>query len=100
MLGTAGFAGLGSGGCSTVSHGAEAQRERMGNQPDVGGFCRNGKTATHPRSRHREELDDQNHRTARSEEHTSELQSPYDLVCRLLLEKKKYKGTVEDCAVE
>src|SRR5437867_9556578 len=28
---------------------------------------------------------------ARSEEHTSELQSPYDLVCRLLLEKKKRK---------
>src|SRR5437867_7181979 len=26
----------------------------------------------------------------RSEEHTSELQSPYDIVCRLLLEKKKY----------
>src|SRR5207248_6415405 len=26
----------------------------------------------------------------RSEEHTSELQSPYDLVCRLLLEKKKH----------
>src|SRR5207248_10095145 len=31
--------------------------------------------------------------TARSEEHTSELQSPYDLVCRLLLEKKKKKRT-------
>src|SRR5207248_11467593 len=29
----------------------------------------------------------------RSEEHTSELQSPYDLVCRLLLEKKKNKTT-------
>src|SRR5690348_18217979 len=28
-------------------------------------------------------------RTARSEEHTSELQSPVHLVCRLLLEKKK-----------
>src|SRR5437867_7261550 len=28
----------------------------------------------------------------RSEEHTSELQSPYDLVCRLLLEKKKMQG--------
>src|SRR5437867_9315406 len=29
----------------------------------------------------------------RSEEHTSELQSPYDLVCRLLLEKKnRYKS--------
>src|SRR5207248_4704511 len=27
----------------------------------------------------------------RSEEHTSELQSPYDLVCRLLLEKKNQK---------
>src|SRR5207248_9771704 len=27
-------------------------------------------------------------REDRSEEHTSELQSPYDLVCRLLLEKK------------
>src|SRR6266705_5483285 len=31
------------------------------------------------------------HRCGRSEEHTSELQSPYDLVCRLLLEKKKKK---------
>src|SRR5207248_10091921 len=30
---------------------------------------------------------------ARSEEHTSELQSPYDLVCRLLLEKKNKKNT-------
>src|SRR5690349_23339696 len=30
---------------------------------------------------------------ARSEEHTSELQSRRDLVCRLLLEKKKIKNT-------
>src|SRR5438067_8270162 len=29
------------------------------------------------------------HRPGRSEEHTSELQSRFDLVCRLLLEKKK-----------
>src|SRR5256885_8369586 len=28
----------------------------------------------------------------RSEEHTSELQSPCNLVCRLLLEKKKMRG--------
>src|SRR5207249_9740435 len=28
--------------------------------------------------------------TPRSEEHTSELQSRFDLVCRLLLEKKKH----------
>src|SRR5207248_7024625 len=27
---------------------------------------------------------------SRSEEHTSELQSPYDLVCRLLLEKNNH----------
>src|SRR2546426_7781293 len=30
-------------------------------------------------------------RKARSEEHTSELQSPCNLVCRLLLEKKKHR---------
>src|SRR5437868_11517027 len=38
-------------------------------------------------------------RPARSEEHTSELQSRFDLVCRLLLEKKKtykiYKLSIE-----
>src|SRR5437763_8536930 len=32
---------------------------------------------------------------ARSEEHTSELQSPMYLVCRLLLEKKKKKQQAE-----
>src|SRR5438876_5663293 len=31
----------------------------------------------------------------RSEEHTSELQSPVHLVCRLLLEKKKKKQTTK-----
>src|SRR5256885_11867477 len=31
--------------------------------------------------------------TTRSEEHTSELQSPCNLVCRLLLEKKKIINT-------
>src|SRR5437867_10207369 len=35
-----------------------------------------------------------NSRYKRSEEHTSELQSPYDLVCRLLLEKKYNKPSV------
>src|SRR5256885_5563699 len=33
--------------------------------------------------------------SARSEEHTSELQSPCNLVCRLLLEKKKKKKNKE-----
>src|SRR5438105_8926682 len=32
----------------------------------------------------------------RSEEHTSELQSRVDLVCRLLLEKKKNKNVITD----
>src|SRR5207248_9699458 len=32
----------------------------------------------------------------RSEEHTSELQSPYELVCRLLLEKKKKRSNSDN----
>ena len=35
-------------------------------------------------------LDDVGVGVLRSEEHTSELQSPDHLVCRLLLEKKKF----------
>src|SRR5207248_5971747 len=37
-------------------------------------------------------------RAIRSEEHTSELQSPYDLVCRLLLEKKNTSPTSSTCS--
>src|SRR2546426_3026812 len=36
--------------------------------------------------------------TDRSEEHTSELQSPCNLVCRLLLEKKKKTRTIRAVA--
>src|SRR5574340_1853123 len=36
----------------------------------------------------------------RSEEHTSELQSPKDIVCRLLLEKKKKKRPVSESTAE
>src|SRR5688572_31192809 len=36
------------------------------------------------------------HGPGRSEEHTSELQSQSNLVCRLLLEKKKKKSTKSD----
>src|SRR3989454_4450651 len=38
--------------------------------------------------------------STRSEEHTSELQSPCNLVCRLLLEKKKKSLTRESCLEE
>src|SRR5947208_17175882 len=40
-------------------------------------------------SRQPKQTGDQHHCARRSEEHTSELQSPDHLVCRLLLEKKK-----------
>src|SRR6266704_6897109 len=43
----------------------------------------------HPR--HHADAGRANQHPARSEEHTSELQSRFDLVCRLLLEKKKQK---------
>src|SRR5438034_8186014 len=43
----------------------------------------------HPWERHRAKCE-----PARSEEHTSELQSHSDLVCRLLLEKKKKKKQI------
>src|SRR5689334_23996049 len=39
-------------------------------------------------------------RAARSEEHTSELQSQFHLVCRLLLEKKKKKQQRKNIHIE
>src|SRR5437868_10654674 len=39
---------------------------------------------------------DHEHAESRSEEHTSELQSRFDLVCRLLLEKKKKKNYIHN----
>src|SRR5206468_4441870 len=50
------------------------------------GHRRSGHPARQPRARG---VRGEGGRTARSEEHTSELQSRSDLVCRLLLEKKK-----------
>src|SRR5256885_5235558 len=43
------------------------------------------------RGRHHRKPPAAHHGAVRSEEHTSELQSPCNLVCRLLLEKKKTK---------
>src|SRR5690348_18086458 len=63
--------------------------------------CRSGSFAVHPhRQRGAIYISFARHRPAiavalfslRSEEHTSELQSPVHLVCRLLLEKKKKKN--------
>src|SRR2546430_13292132 len=53
---------------------------------------------SHPAIIHRETAD---LRSIRSEEHTSELQSQSNLVCRLLLEKKKHATPAPSpCAAE
>src|SRR2546426_5312115 len=48
----------------------------------------------HPQSPQRGHTRRVVHSGVRSEEHTSELQSPCNLVCRLLLEKKKKKNNM------
>src|SRR3712207_7543952 len=61
-----------------VLEGAACERDALG-EPDQAG----------PRPGQRGVRGDGHRREARSEEHTSELQSRQYLVCRLLLEKKK-----------
>src|SRR5258708_10519804 len=57
--------------------------------PDDGHrLCGSAKDQAFPGSRHRKRL-------VRSEEHTSELQSPDHLVYRLLLDKKIYHGAAQ-----
>src|SRR5690606_41949411 len=58
------------------------ERLRLGDSPAVGQCRGKGPRRTHRRG----------HRRCRSEEHTSELQSRENLVCRLLLEKKKIQS--------
>src|SRR5256885_8928660 len=53
------------------------------------GLARNDRDVAHDRKRQHGPHD-------RSEEHTSELQSPCNLVCRLLLEKKKKTIMIEE----
>src|SRR5207249_9940397 len=52
-------------------------------RPEPTGWCGRRPADAQPRLRDR--------RVIRSEEHTSELQSRFDIVCRLLLEKKNKK---------
>src|SRR5256886_12338965 len=55
----------------------------------AGEFPRRGRGTKGRRNRDRGDLRRRRPRQGRSEEHTSELQSQSNLVCRLLLEKKK-----------
>src|SRR5438034_5231833 len=75
--------------------------QRCPDQPGPGGPARHhhGRQATHGlalRSCRAEAHDPGWPLPVRSEEHTSELQSHSDLVCRLLLEKKKKDSTRHD----
>src|SRR5688572_31872564 len=63
-------------------------RERLGRHDDA----RLGDRVVRGRNL-RAQAGDRRHVDDRSEEHTSELQSQSNLVCRLLLEKKKKKNT-------
>src|SRR5256885_7003141 len=71
------------------------QGNRHGCRAQPRGACaaalRNARRQRHERWRSR--AADGDARRSRSEEHTSELQSPCNLVCRLLLEKKKNNKT-------
>src|SRR5699024_12125604 len=72
--------------------GAQIGRRTPVEVPLVGGVAETVRALlprlrTHKKRRHLDES--MKHYTKRSEEHTSELQSRFDLVCRLLLEKKK-----------
>src|SRR5438876_6448556 len=59
-------------------------------RPKVGCFARVRADLQAPRSRGSPDVRRETWQNTRSEEHTSELQSPVHLVCRLLLEKKKH----------
>src|SRR5256885_12134457 len=66
-----------------VAEGRAAPRRRVDRRR------RRGRVAGARRPAHAARLQAGRLRMLRSEEHTSELQSPCNLVCRLLLEKKK-----------
>src|SRR2546428_10138982 len=73
---------------------SEAYLNFMGNEfghPEWVDFPRQGNNFSYHHARRQWSLVD----NPRSEEHTSELQSRSDLVCRLLLEKKKHRRTRE-----
>src|SRR5256885_8974133 len=68
---------------------AAALPERGGPLQAAHGLRRGGARETHRARRQGGKGSDDQLEPSRSEEHTSELQSPCNLVCRLLLAKKK-----------
>src|SRR5699024_11351868 len=93
-------AARGAGRAAAGERGAAAAADRRGVRGDREGRSRRGgrrlpEAAAGGPGRRRGEggTGDGLPHAPRSEEHTSELQSRFDLVCRLLLEKKKGTGT-------
>src|SRR5690348_17505297 len=77
---------------TTLFRSALAPEEARGGEADPRGGAGDEHPATtepHPRASARSAGRTASATSSRSEEHTSELQSPVHLVCRLLLEKKK-----------
>src|SRR5688572_31601363 len=75
------------------SHHQHADAEREGRQA-LAADVEQPPDGREPVRVHRHRPVDHRERDGRSEEHTSELQSQSNLVCRLLLEKKKNEGTI------
>src|SRR5438067_4718172 len=73
-------------------------RSHHGARPDARGVAELHSAAHQLVGRHADRVRAVSHcrpgRARRSEEHTSELQSRFDLVCRLLLEKKKKRRAI------
>src|SRR3712207_7902759 len=74
---------------TTLFRSARSLLRRFGIRPRHPGVGQGGHGGLHPAEQHRSV------QRERSEEHTSELQSRQYLVCRLLLEKKKTKPTLQ-----
>src|SRR5256885_324872 len=84
-------------GCVPVSGASARNLRRDGICAGVQERCADGSCGANPKRQRVEhyssswDTNRKHHSRCRSEEHTSELQSPCNLVCRLLLEKKKKK---------
>src|SRR5437879_9629518 len=95
ILETINYSGGNAGAChaqmyimgTVLRHGSEAQKREYLPKIATGALRLQAFGVTEPNSG----SDTTKLQTTRSEEHTSELQSPMYLVCRLLLEKKKKK---------
>src|SRR5690348_17598246 len=73
---------------------AEKNDERAGDGSEFGAMLAQESAHGAGGRSERDENDGKANHEGRSEEHTSELQSPVHLVCRLLLEKKKKQKTI------